>query len=85
MAAFVILAPPTNQILKAVIERDFPRRYFIEPGQWVVAETNLTAQQVSEKIGGLDGSKGSYAVFSVAGFFGHHNKTLWEWLTLNSG
>ena len=53
MAAFAVLGSPSNPLLKAAIERNFPRRFFVEPGQWVVAETNLTAQQVSEKIGGL--------------------------------
>ena len=53
-------------------------------GQWVVAETGVTAQQVAEKIG-LDGSAGQFAVFSIAGHFGYYRKDLWEWLTINSG
>jgi hypothetical protein len=84
MAAFAVLGPPDNQLLKGAIERNFPRRFFIAPGQWVVAETGLTAQQVSERIG-LNGSAGKFVVFSSAGHFGYHDKNLWEWLTLNSG
>lgn len=83
MAAFAVMGPPDNPHLKGAIERNFEKRYFLGPGQWVVAETNLTAQQVAERIG-LNNSSGLFVVFSVAGWFGWHNKSLWEWLTLNT-
>jgi hypothetical protein len=84
MAAFAVLGPPDNHLLQGAIERNFERRFFISPGQWVVAETNATAQSISERIG-VDGNSGNFVVFSVAGFFGWHRKELWEWLTINSG
>jgi hypothetical protein len=84
MASFAVLGTPDNQLLQGIIQHNFPRHFFIAQGQWVVAETGLTAQQVSEKIG-LEGKAGQFVVFSIAGFFGYHRKDLWEWLTLNSG
>lgn len=84
MAAFAVLAPPENTLIAGAIQRRFPNNFNISPGQYVVAATGLTAQQVAEHIG-IDGSAGQFAVFSIAGFFGYHRKDLWEWLTVNSG
>jgi hypothetical protein len=84
MAAFAIMAPPDNLILPGIIANKFPKHYILAPGQWVIAETGVTAQQVAEKIG-ITGEAGKFVVFSVAGQFGWHNKDLWEWLTINSG
>jgi len=84
MAAFAVLGPADNQLLTGAVQRNFPRHFHMTQGQWVVAETGVTAQQVAEKIG-LDGSAGQFAVFSIAGHFGYYRKDLWEWLTINSG
>jgi hypothetical protein len=84
MAAFAILAPPTNHMLAGIIANKFPKHYKLDQGQWIVAEVGATAQQVAEKIG-LGGTAGTFAVFSIAGFFGYHDKALWEWLQINSG
>jgi hypothetical protein len=53
-------------------------------GQWVVADTNATAEQIAQRIG-LEGRSGQFVVFSIAGYFGYYRKDLWEWLTINSG
>jgi len=84
MAAFAVLGPPDNHLLQGVIQRNFTRHYFMSPGQWVVAETNATAQLIAERIG-VDGRSGQFVVFSIAGQFGFYRKDLWEWITLNSG
>jgi hypothetical protein len=84
MAAFAIMAPADNFILPGIIANKFPNHYTLGAGQWVIAETGVTAQQVAEKIG-AKGDAGKFVVFSTAGFFGYHDKTLWEWLTINSG
>jgi hypothetical protein len=84
MAAFVVLSPPDNQVLPGIIHSKFPKHYSLSPGQWVVAETGVTAQQIAEKIG-VGGAAGQFAVFSIAGQFGFYRKDLWEWLAINSG
>lgn len=84
MAAFAIMAPADNFLVPGIIANKFPKHYIIGPGQWVVAETGVTAQQVAERIG-ISGASGKFVVFSTAGFFGYHDKNLWEWLTINSG
>jgi hypothetical protein len=84
MAAFAIFGPPDNQLLQPAIERTFQRRFALYPGQWVVAETNATAEEIARRIG-LEGRSGQFVVFSVAGYYGYHRKDLWEWLTINSG
>ncbi len=84
MAAFAIIAPTSHPVLAGVIQRTFAKHFEFSPGQFVVAENGLTAQQVGLKIP-LDGSVGKFVVFSIAGFWGYHDKALWEWLTLNSG
>jgi len=84
MAAFAVLSPADNTVLPGIIQRNFPKHYFMSQGQWVVAETGITAQQVAERIG-IGGAAGQFAVFSIAGHFGYYRKDLWEWLTINSG
>jgi hypothetical protein len=84
MAAFAIMAPADNFLLPGIIANKFQKSHQIAPGQWVVAETGVTAQQVAERIG-INGAAGKFVVFSTAGFFGYHDKNLWEWLTINSG
>jgi hypothetical protein len=84
MAAFIVIGPPDNHLLKGAIERNFERRFFIAEGQWVVAETNATAQQIAERIG-MNGVTGNFVAVSIAGYSGWHRKDLWEWLTINSG
>jgi hypothetical protein len=84
MAAFAVVAPTDNYLITSAIQRSFPRHFQISPGQFVVAASGLTAQQVAEQIG-MNGISGQFAVFSIAGFFGYHRQDLWEWLTLNSG
>jgi cyanate permease len=84
MAAFAIMAPVDNLILPGIIANKFPKHYTLAAGQWVVAETGVTAQQVAERIG-ISGAAGKFVVFSTAGFFGYYDKNLWEWLTINSG
>lgn len=83
MAAFVIVSPADNHILPGIIQTRFPKHYFMSQGQWVVAESGATAQQVAERIG-LEGAAGQFVVFSVAGHFGYYRKDLWEWLKINS-
>jgi hypothetical protein len=84
MAAFVIVAPPDNFLIGGIIANKFQKNYSLSQGQWIVAETGLTAQQVAERIG-LNGVAGSFAVFSIAGYNGWYSKNLWEWLAINSG
>jgi hypothetical protein len=84
MAAFAVLGPPDNTLLQGAVQRNFPKHYFMSPGQWVVAETGVTAHQVAMRIG-ITGESGQFAVFSIAGHFGYYRKDLWEWLTINSG
>jgi hypothetical protein len=87
MAAFAVLAPPSSpqlSLLSSSIIRNFPKHFEIAQGQYVVAATSMTAEQVAKQIG-IDGVVGQFVVFSIAGTFGYHRKDLWEWITLNSG
>ncbi|MGY8669237.1 hypothetical protein Q3C01_43825 [Bradyrhizobium sp. UFLA05-109] len=84
MAAFAVMAPVDNYLLPPIIANKFPKHYSMGPGQWIVAESGITAQQVSERLG-INGVAGNFAVFSIAGYNGWYNKNLWEWLAINSG
>jgi hypothetical protein len=83
MPVFAVIAPKEDARLTAAVSANFPRRYKIAPGQWVVNADGPTAQSVATRLG-LNNTVGSFVVFSVAGYFGYHDKPLWEWLTLNS-
>jgi hypothetical protein len=83
MTIFAIIAPTPHSALRESIQKHFPRNLEFAPGQFVIAVNGLTAQQVAMQIG-PDGTKGKFVVFSVAAHWGYHDKTLWEWLTVNA-
>jgi hypothetical protein len=83
MTIFAIIAPAANEALRESIQQHFSRNLEFAPGQFVVSINGLTAQQVSLQIG-ADESKGKFVVFSVAAYWGHHDKTLWEWMAVNA-
>jgi hypothetical protein len=82
MPVFAIIAPSDDGRLAIAVPSKFPRHFKFGPGQYVVNDIGPTAQSVSLKLG-ANGEVGWIVVFSVAGYWGHHNPQLWEWLTLN--
>jgi hypothetical protein len=84
MPVFAVIAPQYDQRLAAAVPAKFPRHFQIAPGQYVVSAPGPTAQQIAMQLG-PNGEVGKFVVFSVAGYWGFYDKTLWEWLTLNSG
>jgi hypothetical protein len=84
MPLFAVIAPSDDGRLALNIPAKFPRYYKFGPGQYVVNAVGPTAQTVSDRIS-TTGDMGYFVVFSVIGFWGWHDKQLWEWLTLNSG
>jgi hypothetical protein len=85
MSIFAVIAPEHNPRLAAKIAELFPLRYQFAPGQYVVSAPGPTAQTVASQIDSTGQLVGKFVVFSVAGYWGYHDKPLWEWLTLNSG
>jgi hypothetical protein len=83
MTIFAIISPAANPALGAAVQAHFPKNLEYAPGQFVVSVGAMTAQQVSNRIA-PDGSKGKFVVFSVAAYWGHHDKNLWEWLSVNA-
>jgi hypothetical protein len=84
MPVFAIIAPWDDGRLALAVQNKFPQHYKFSGGQYVVSTPGPTAHSVSDQLGtGLE--VGNYVVFSVAGYWGYHDKNLWEWLTLNSG
>jgi hypothetical protein len=84
MPAFAVIAPTDDGRLALAIQNKFPRHYKFGPGQYVVNTVGPTAHAVATQIG-PNGEVGKIAVFSIAGYWGYHDTSLWEWLTLNSG
>ena len=83
MTIFAIIAPVANVELRRSVQEHFPRNIEFAPGQFVISVQGVTSQQVALQIG-VDGSKGKFVVFSVAAHWGYHDKTLWEWMTVNA-
>ncbi len=84
MTTFAIIAPQENAALKAAIQAQFTNDFFeFSPGQFVVVASDLTSQQVAERLG-AKGEVGRFIVFTSAGQFGWHRKDLWEWLAVKS-
>ena len=84
MTTFAIIAPAENPDLKTAVEENFPGNFFeFSPGQFVVVASDVTSQQVAEKLG-AKGEVGRLVVFTSAGQFGWHRKDLWEWLAVKA-
>jgi hypothetical protein len=84
MTIFAIIAPSDDGRVALAVQNKFLRHYKFGPGQYVVNAVGPTAQSIANEIA-PHGEVGYFVVFSVAGYWGWHDKSLWEWLTLNSG
>jgi hypothetical protein len=84
MPVFAVIAPNDDGRLALAVQNKFPRHYKFGPGQYVVNGVGPTAQSVANEIA-PQGEVGTFVVFSVVGFWGWHDKPLWEWLALNEG
>ena len=83
MALYAIIAPQGRPELTAAVTTIFGANcYEFSPGQFMVKSTDLTAQGITQAIGAGNGELGYIAVFSVANYWGYHNRELWEWLTI---
>ncbi len=83
MPIFAVIAPGPSEQLRTSISGHYPKYLEFSPGQFVLATESVTTQQVAQTIG-ADGSKGKFVVFWVAGHWGYHDKTLWEWMAANA-
>lgn len=80
MATFVVLGSSNPEKLDKSINENFPERYSLGVGQWLVAvESTLTTKEVSELIDG-NGAAGSFVVFPVNNYWGRHSPNTWEWI-----
>jgi hypothetical protein len=83
MSIFAIIAPSDDGRLALAVQNKFPVHFKFGPGQYVVNAVGPTAQTLALELG-VNGEVGTFVAFSVAGYWGYHNRALWEWLTLNS-
>lgn len=83
MPVFAIIAPSDDGRLALAVQNKFPLHYKFGPGQYVVKAPGPTAHAIGLELGAT-GEVGKFVAFSVAGYWGYHDKPLWEWLTLNS-
>jgi hypothetical protein len=84
MALFAVIAPGSSEPLQQAIERDFPKSFFeFAPGQFLVKSEGMTAEQMSQRLG-ANGEAGKFIAISISGFWGFHDKRVWEWLEANS-
>jgi hypothetical protein len=85
MPVFAVIAPQHDVLLHNLVIQKFPKHFQFSPGQYVVNAPGPTAQTIALAIDPTGQTTGRFVVFSVAGYWGYHEKNLWEWLTLNSG
>ncbi len=79
MKLFAVIAE-SEEGLESAIERIYPGRFFhFGSGQWLIYSKG-TARQVAAKLKIQGGTKGRAVVLNVAGYFGYHKASLWEWI-----
>lgn len=86
MTTFVIITPPSNPDMPkfvAAMDRVFPNAAYrvVDAGQFLAVKKDATSQQITNELG-PNGEVGKFVVFTSAGHWGWHDKTLWEWLTV---
>jgi hypothetical protein len=85
MALFAIIAPAERADLTTAVQRAFEANaYQFAPGQFVVKNDALTPQGIAKAVG-ANGEVGQIIVFTVADYWGYHNRELWGWLTAHGG
>lgn len=86
MALFVVLAlKNSDALVEASIIEKFPAEsYKIEDGKWLISADNMTAKQLSDRLGITDKPVSTTttqgAVFAIGGYFGRAQPDLWEWM-----
>lgn len=88
MAVFVVLAEhPNKQLGQKVIEA-FPNdHYVLDDRSWLVS-ANVISRKVSDLLeitsdeDILAGKMGRAIVFAIDGYYGFHDKDIWEWINL---
>ena len=82
MAVFVVISTLPNPTLKAKIQEAYPNdHYVLNDRTWLVSGDYISSQ-VSNNLRISDGDMGQSAVFTIDGYYGWHEKQMWEWLSL---
>jgi hypothetical protein len=82
MAQFVVAAKDEALVAPAISEHYPNDNLKLWTGVWLVSDDSSTAQQVAVKLGSVEGALGILIVVSIAGYWGHAQKNVWEWLAV---
>jgi len=70
--------------LTPVLQEIYPNAFIeVWPGLYFVAD-EATSKQVSEKLGVINGGRGSVFVSLISGYYGFGPKEAWEWLAVKT-
>ena len=82
MAIFVVISESASEQLFNTIAHTYPGNFYkIGSDQWLIAAHKRT-KDVADSLNISVGAVGRAAVFKMDGYFGWHDKRLWEWLEL---
>ena len=85
MIVYLVVSEADRPDLGTQIEIQFPlNSRKVAPAQWLVA-ANATAQSVAETIGLGGGRYGRCMVVGINGYYGWHEKDIWDWIALKEG
>jgi hypothetical protein len=80
MAIFVVMTVGDGVDLQSRIAKLYPNDHLhLTTGQWLVA-ADMTAKELSEKLGVVDGSAGRVLVAAISSYYGRHAANVWEWI-----
>lgn len=69
-------------VLGKVKEHYHDNYYNPDRGTIFVASNGETSKEVAQKVGIIDPKLSSGIVILISGYWGHHDKQLWEWLSI---
>jgi hypothetical protein len=86
MSAFLVAGQPHTTSLTAKVAEVYPTAnlQFAE-NVWLVADSAVTAQEVSEKLNIKPGGISGAIVVRIENYYGFASKNIWEWLTVKIG
>lgn len=75
---YAAIAPGDSKPLEDAVAREFPDHFKAAPGQLLIS-SNLTTEQVAEKLQTKGGTIGRVLLMRVTNYGGWHAQDLWEW------
>lgn len=82
MTIFLIASLTDSSGLKAAIARAFPQDHFVVSDTQFLVSANTTPKGIFDLLDMDNAQFGNVLIVGVSGYFGWHQKEMWDWIGL---